>query len=782
MDTLPIYVLSVTVAASSLYVAHRLYAHRHLLRPFLTFALANFVHPISENGLKQQDALENFYKIQARIYDITRTWLLHGREDMLILVAAQLKYQAGPTPNGRKPIWIDIGGGTGWNIEAMAQYLDVPTFFEKVYLVDLSPSLLAVARDRFERLGWTNVQIVCQDALDFCLTYKDQADLITLSYSLSMLPNFNAMIDAFADSLSESGVLAVVDFYVQSRIDTQGRNFTGGVMNRHVNWLGRTFWRTWFELDRISLEGARRDYLEYRFGTLKCLNQRNHIFGTRIPVAIPYYIFLGRLPSSSAFHDNLKRTDAACTGAPHFNSQVDADICDSPIGAFNGQSKVYQAARENLTRGVPLPSTFYQNTQYRIHYDEQLPKHTQFGKEFIYAFTWEDSECDRRLLTISPDDVVLCLTSAGDNLLDYLQACSPRRVHAVDLNPNQTHLLELKVASYQALSYMEFWALFGEGHCSGFRNQLLDKISPFLSSQALQFWLDKPTMFTSRSGLYSHGGSGVALKLVKFILYASGLSGATQRLCRVRSVSEQWQQWLRLRRVLLSRTLHWFFVNSDFLWRAAGVPVAQAKLISDDYMLRQGPQKTPIGANEGVWEYISDTLDPVARNTLLSEDNFYYLLVLNGRYTERCKPPYLSQSAFQKLSRPGAFDGLSMHTDEVCEVIERMRPGSLTLVVIMDSMDWFDPQGSEAAYQTKMIHRGLKPGGRVFLRSAALKPWYIAEFEKVGFLARRVGVRTPGSCIDRYLTLRGVNMYASAWIITKTAGGDGNGRDRPALA
>ena len=69
-----------------------------------------------------------------------------------------------------------VGGGTGYNIEAMQAYVDVPTFFSKVYLVDLSPSLLKVARSRFDRLGW-DVCIVCTDARTFRLEdYKDRHD------------------------------------------------------------------------------------------------------------------------------------------------------------------------------------------------------------------------------------------------------------------------------------------------------------------------------------------------------------------------------------------------------------------------------------------------------------------------------------------------------------------------------------------------------------------------------------------------------------------------------
>jgi betaine lipid synthase len=80
----------------------------------------------------------------------------------------------------------------------MATFLPVDKFFEQVYLVDLSPSLCEVARQRFERLGWKNVTVLCQDARSFRLPERvvdprstnanDGVDLVTMSYSLSMIP------------------------------------------------------------------------------------------------------------------------------------------------------------------------------------------------------------------------------------------------------------------------------------------------------------------------------------------------------------------------------------------------------------------------------------------------------------------------------------------------------------------------------------------------------------------------------------------------------------------
>jgi len=171
------------------------------------------------------------------------------------------------------------------------------------------------------------------------------------------------------------------------------------------------------------------------------------------------------------------------------------------------RSKAYQCAVVNLSSNLPLPSMFYQNSQRRIYYDDQLHKHTQFNNEYIYAFTWEDPRVDHRLLEIHVDDVILCVTSAGDNVLDYLYQASPRRIHAVDLNPYQNHLLELKVAALQSLPYLQVWKSFGEGRFQGFREVLLSKLSPHLSSQACQYWLSHANIFDSSHGLYETGGS-----------------------------------------------------------------------------------------------------------------------------------------------------------------------------------------------------------------------------------------------------------------------------------
>ena len=381
-----------------------------------------------------------------------------------------------------------------------------------------------------------------------------------------------------------------------------------------------------------------QDYLEYRFGSKKSVDERNYLLG-----GIPYYIFLGvHRQSPFSTTDLLERVDASCTESPYLSPKqhrTEMFLAVESAVPPELRSKAYQSAVINLSSNLPLPSTFYQNHERRIYYNDQLKKHTQFNNDYLYAFTWEDPRVDQRLLKIGDEDVILCLTSAGDNLLEYLASANPKRIHAVDLNPNQNHLLELKIAAFQTLPHAEFWKIFGEGRYPEFRDTLINKLSPHLSSQAFQFWLNRTGRFTSSRGFYETGGSGNAIKMVRWLSWISGIGSELRRFSESRTLNEQRETWPKLRRILLSRILHWAVIGTEWwVWKAAGVPPAQRQMILADHL--DNPNLNPLGRNlldsgDAMFDYIVNTLDPVARDTLISEDNYHYLLAVQGCYTKR---------------------------------------------------------------------------------------------------------------------------------------------------
>lgn len=716
---------------------------------FVVFVWACFVKPFTPSSRKvhndHQNNLEGFYKTQAKVYDTTREILLQGRDDALKLAYSHAMANKSENSKGKKLVWVDIGGGTGLNIEKMDKNVaKLKDSFEAVYLVDLSTSLCEVAKERVAKYGWKNVHVICGDACDFELPHKN-VDLITFSYSLSMIPLYHSAIDHAETLLNpDTGIICSVDFGVQSESNSIGRtNTLGGMVNRHVPWIFRTFWRLWFELDKVFLDPSRREYLEYKFGTVKSLNCYNRTLGK-----IPYYIWIGVNKQDDA--QLVYRFNSLATESPYL-APIDPKKSQSAVIEDTPVSKALEAALDNAKKGLPYPSLFYQRQTWRVYYDELADDYDCFKNQYIYAFTWEDPREDANILKLTSKNTVLAITSAGDNILSYATLPNaPRRIHGVDLNPCQGHLVELKLACLTALSHEETWKIFGEGKIENFREVLINKLSPHMSSNAFQYWMTRggKAFNPNGKGLYDTGSTRWALRLARYVFAITGLTETVERLVTAKTLIEQREIWdQNIRPVLYSAIVGKLFVgNQVFLWKALGVPANQAAMM-----------------DTSILQYIIDTLDPVIGNSLLSTDNYFYYLTLKGKYSPSNCPDYLTKQGFKTLSRKqnSPLEGIRLHTDYLNNVLRRLSKKTISVAVIMDHMDWFDPKGEDVNDEIDALYGALCEGGRVMLRSAAQVPWYIKNFEARGFVCKPAATRLSGKMIDR------VNMYASTWICKK---------------
>lgn len=223
-------------------------------------------------GTDHAARLESFYAGQAENYDDFRRRLLHGREAM---------YRSIPVPAGG--VWVDLGGGTGANLEPIGGELHKA---RKIYVVDLCDSLLAVARKRCAGRGWSNVEAVASDATTF-RPETGAADVVTFSYSLTMIPDWFAAIDNALAMLRPGGTIGVTDFFVARKYPAEGRG--------RQSWLARTFWPTWFGTDNVFISADHIPYLQRRFQTVRLEEHRAKV--PYLPlVRVPYYTFLGRSP------------------------------------------------------------------------------------------------------------------------------------------------------------------------------------------------------------------------------------------------------------------------------------------------------------------------------------------------------------------------------------------------------------------------------------------------------------------------------------------------------
>jgi len=249
--------------------------HLSLLKDFRV--LYNLCFKSHKKDGTHQEFLESLYGGQAEDYDQFRENFLWGRRQLMLQCSKKL-YSL-----DRKLTWVDLGGGTGENVKMMFEYLD-PENFEKVYIVDLCESLTEIARLKSKNLGWENVEIVCTDACRFKLDNDIKADLVTFSYSLTMIPLFHQVIDNAFSMMKKGSLLGVTDFYISDKVDS---------LERQMTWYSRMFWRTFFDFDNINVGPERRAYLDYK---LEKLFEEN-CSGT-IPylpfLKAPYYVWIGQ--------------------------------------------------------------------------------------------------------------------------------------------------------------------------------------------------------------------------------------------------------------------------------------------------------------------------------------------------------------------------------------------------------------------------------------------------------------------------------------------------------
>ncbi len=221
-------------------------------------------------GKNHAERMENFYQGQADAYDDFRKRLLQGREELFQTIAL---------PEGG--VWVDLGGGTGSNLEYLSH--SIPKL-KKAYVVDLASSLLKVARERFAKKGWTHVEAIEADATRW-LPPEGGADIVTFSYSLTMIPDWFAAIENAQRMLKPGGKIGVVDFYVSRKHPAEG-------MTKH-NWFTRSFWPVWFAGDNVFPSSEHLPYLSSHFENIWCQEKRAKV--PYIPfIRAPYYQFIGR--------------------------------------------------------------------------------------------------------------------------------------------------------------------------------------------------------------------------------------------------------------------------------------------------------------------------------------------------------------------------------------------------------------------------------------------------------------------------------------------------------
>ncbi|MDR1959528.1 MAG: class I SAM-dependent methyltransferase [Planctomycetaceae bacterium] len=228
------------------------------------------VRPVG--GKDHASRMENFYGGQAGDYDSFRKRLLKGRQE--------LWNHLGVCDGGT---WIDMGGGTGSNLEYFGEDI---SRLKQIYVVDLAGSLLEMAEKRAANHGWSNVSVVEADAAKY-VPPENQVDVITFSYSLTMIPDWFAAVEHAVTLLKPGGRIGVVDFYVSRKHPAENHTKHG--------WLTRSFWPVWFASDNVFPSPDHVPFLYKNFEPVLFEEHKTRIPWFPVPFfKMPYYLFIGK--------------------------------------------------------------------------------------------------------------------------------------------------------------------------------------------------------------------------------------------------------------------------------------------------------------------------------------------------------------------------------------------------------------------------------------------------------------------------------------------------------
>ncbi len=333
------------------------------------------------------------------------------------------------------------------------------------------------------------------------------------------------------------------------------------------------------------------------------------------------------------------------------------------------------------------------------------------GHNLVYNQCWEDPRLDRQAFNIRPTDNVMLITSAGCNALDYLLD-DPKSVDAIDMNPRQNALLELKKAAIQNLDYEDFYAFFGLGVHSGAHRIYNQGLRSTLPDFARHYW-DKHMDFFLPSGIhrgfYYRGSAGWVARILGQYISWRGLLPSVEKIFSASSMHEQTMIYFsELKPYFWTEAIRWF-TRRGAVMSALGVPRSQFLQIEENYF-------------GGMAKFIEDCLDYVFTKLSL-QDNYFYHLYLFGHYTRTCSPQYLKAHNFAILKE--RVDRLQTHN---CSLLDFLTHTQKTLhkITLLDHMDWlYQNHRNLLKDQWEQLIAKTTTSSKVLWRSASLNVDFI---------------------------------------------------------
>lgn len=308
----------------------------------------------------------------------------------------------------------------------------------------------------------------------------------------------------------------------------------------------------------------------------------------------------------------------------------------------------------------------------------------------VYSQCWEDPVIAADGLALGEEDDLLCLSSAGDNVM-ALSLRRPRSITALDFSAAQNALLELKLAALRELSWYEYVAFLGA-------RPSFDRVSVYRDRLRKELRDEVREYFDGREPELARG----VIHAGRFQRYLSIFRGGILPLVHGRAVIEEMMtigdrggREEYYRRVWDNR--RWRALFTVFFGRAV-----MARLGRDPAFFQYVDKKN-------VGRTFLDRARWALVETSPIENHFLQYAIL-GRYPDLERGPvYLRESNFEALR--ASTENIRIVRSDLESFLGTLAPGTLSALYLSDLFEWVAPDHHEA--MLRAIVRASRPGARM---------------------------------------------------------------------
>jgi S-adenosylmethionine-diacylglycerol 3-amino-3-carboxypropyl transferase len=293
-------------------------------------------------------------------------------------------------------------------------------------------------------------------------------------------------------------------------------------------------------------------------------------------------------------------------------------------------------------------------------------------EDILYSQCWEDPQLDRIAFNIRPEDTLFSITSGGCNVLSFLLD-NPMRVIALDINPHQNHLLDLKMAAFRTLDY-EYLLEFVGVRDSIDRRNMYSAVRAVLMPESRTYWdeqfekIDQGIIHCGRYEAYMRLARRSVEQLMgrRLIERLFEADDPQERITMFRDEWDTWLWWLVTRLLLSRKTMSLLFDKAFFQYIDESFSFGKHFAGRVEYALTRLPMK---------------------------ENVFLSYALLGKYYSEDHLPVYLRRENFEVIR--SRLDRIEMVCDNCEHYFSTMPDSSIAKFNFTNIFEWMSPEAFE---------------------------------------------------------------------------------------